>query len=328
MPVSVVHFSGGKDSTAMLLRAIEHRNLRPSFEPMVVFADTQHEAPETYDYVDRISDLWVERTGLDPVIRVKADFTHRFKKHRDHIRTKWPELGISDEVVQRALAVNKPTGNAFLDMCVLKAGFPAPRARFCTNELKIRPTHQQVFEPIWKRGGRIIAWRGLRADESFVRREVPRIQTLRAKGPLKGYHPIKEWTVEDVWKMHRRHGVEPNTLYAQGLTRVGCFPCIMSRKSELRTIADRFPEAIDKLEEWERIVGEGSRRVNSIATFFQVKSRVSGIESKDIDARKHGIRDAVKWSRTVYGGKQYDLLPLDDVRADLLTACDAWGACE
>ena len=333
-----VHVSGGKDSTALLLRALEHREKRGHFSFKAVFADTDHEHPTTYEYVDFLSELSVSRGG-PPIRKVKADLTDRFPKHRRWIREQWPKQGVPAEVIERALAVNHPSGNVFVDSCILNAGFPSPRARFCTDQLKIRPTHQQVFEPIWKRGGRIIAWQGIRADESIKRATLSRIQTLRASGPrvsyprpLKAYRPLLDWTIRDVWLMHRKHGVRPNDLYRQGMKRVGCFPCIMTAKAELRVIAERFPEAIDKLEEWERIVGLATKRAKSIATFFQVRSRISKIKSDEIDPAVHGIRSAAEWSKTTWGGKQYDMLPIAGPKVELVeavgTACGEWGVCE
>ena len=326
-PFHFVHVSGGKDSTALLLRALEHMELRPHFRFSAVFADTDHEHQTTYDYVDFLDEYSQERGGPE-IQRVKADFTSTFKDHRRTIREKWPNDGVPQDVIDRALEINRPTGNVFLDMCIVHAGFPATRARFCTDKLKIRPTHNQVFRPIWKRGGRIIAWRGIRADESIVRRTIPRIQNLKAPGPLKGYHPLIDWTVRDVWLMHQKHGIKPNDLYRQGMTRVGCFPCIMSRKGELRIIAERFPEAIDKLEEWEHIVGLATKRRLSMSTFFQVRSRRRDLAVEDMDSTKHGIRDAVEWSKTTRGGKQYDLIPIDDERVEFGTSCGEWGMCE
>lgn len=323
----VVHVSGGKDSTALLLRALEHMDLRPHFRFQAVFADTDHEHQTTYDYVDFL-DEHSQAHGGPKIQRVKADFTDKFAGHRKYIREKWPGQGIPDDVIERALELNQPSGNTFLDLCILRAGFPAPRARYCTDHLKIRPTHKAVFQPIWDRGGRIIAWRGIRADESLARSTIPRIQTLSGKGPLKGYHPLIDWTVRDVWLMHQRHGIKPNDLYRQGMTRVGCFPCIMTNKTELRTIAERFPEAIDKIEEWERIVGNASKRPQG-ATFFQVTRRPGAPKRyEDVEQDKHGIRDAVEWARTTRGGRQYDLIPIDDEMVEFGTDCSAWGVCE
>ena len=49
----VVSFSGGKDSTAMLLMMIE-KGIRVD---QVVFCDTTKEFPAMYDHIERVKDL-------------------------------------------------------------------------------------------------------------------------------------------------------------------------------------------------------------------------------------------------------------------------------
>jgi 3'-phosphoadenosine 5'-phosphosulfate sulfotransferase (PAPS reductase)/FAD synthetase len=63
---NIISFSGGKDSTAMLLLAIERET--PSLS--VVFADTGNEHEQTYDYV-----RYVEQATGVPIRWVKADFS-------------------------------------------------------------------------------------------------------------------------------------------------------------------------------------------------------------------------------------------------------------
>ena len=48
--MNVISFSGGKDSTAMLLRMIE---LKMPID-RIIFADTTFEFPELYDYIKKI----------------------------------------------------------------------------------------------------------------------------------------------------------------------------------------------------------------------------------------------------------------------------------
>ena len=80
------------------------------------------------------------------------------------------------------------------------------------------------------------------------------------------------------------------------MSRVGCFPCINASKKEIAEIARRFPEAIDRVREYETLVCEASR--NSIAaTFFHVR-RTGG----------RGIDEAVRWAKTSRGGRQNDWL--------------------
>lgn len=52
----------------------------------------------------------------------------------------------------------------------------------------------------------------------------------------------------------KRHGIPPNPLYTLGCSRVGFMRCIHARKKELGVIFRRFPEQIQRVAEWERIV--------------------------------------------------------------------------
>ncbi len=70
---AVLSFSGGKDSTAMYLLALEW-----GIDFLPVFADTGHEHQHTYDYVRNISRL----TGGPEVKWVKADFSAEFARKR------------------------------------------------------------------------------------------------------------------------------------------------------------------------------------------------------------------------------------------------------
>lgn len=286
----LISVSGGKDSTAVYLMAIE------SGRPFrAVFADTGNEHEATYDYVRTLH----EKTGGPKVETVVADFTKQLARHREYILTKWPEQGISQEVVDEAAALNEPTGNPYLDLCILKGRFPSRMAQFCTSELKEIPITTQVVLPMLKNGP-VLQWLGIRADESRNRAKQPRFN--RHDTGCMVWRPIFRWSVQDVWDIHRKHGLSPNPLYAQGMGRVGCMPCINCRKDELRGIADKFPEHIDKIRRWEAIVERANK--NRSATFFAA--------AKDpTDADRPGtyskIDAVVEWSRTARGGRQFDL---------------------
>lgn len=309
----VLNVSGGKDSTAMYLVALERG---VEFTP--VFADVGNEHPITLDYIEALP----ERTGGPPVRTVRADFSGKFAARRRAVREKWPQQGVPQHVIDRAVEALQPTGNPFLDKCLLRAGFPAPRMRFCTDHLKIQPVMEQIYRPAIEAGMTVCSWQGVRADESRARRHLPMWQD---NGLYEIYRPLLHWTETDVWRRHRRHNLEPNPLYAAGCKRVGCMPCIMTSKAELAIIAERWPDQIDRIREWERLVGLASKREQSAATFLPARDLMAG---EAVDASKHGIDEAVRWSRTSYGGRQYEL-PFDTpIRPGLMTTCDAWGACE
>ncbi|MGC5805058.1 hypothetical protein SNK22_26070, partial [Ralstonia pseudosolanacearum] len=86
---------------------------------------------------------------------------------------------------------------------------------------------------------------------------------------------------------------------------------------ELREIARRFPEHIERIAEWERLVSRVSRPRTPVS-FFHLGTQGHAGQSSTIHA-------VVEWSKTTRGGRQFDLL------AGLAepTACSsAYGLCE
>ena len=287
---NLINVSGGKDSTACYLLAIESGR-----EFRAVFADTGNEHEAVYEYIDRLH----ERTGGPRVETVRADFTRQLARHREYILREWPKQGVSDDVVQEAAALHEPTGNPYLDLCVSKGRFPSKMAQFCTGELKEIPITTQVILPMLKQGP-VLQWLGIRANESRNRARQPRFNRHESGSYL--WRPIFHWSVEEVWAQHRRHAIEPNPLYQLGMGRVGCMPCINCRKSELRAIADLFPEHIDRIERWERLVASANKR--GASTFFAAKTDPTDVDRPGTYA---GIRTVVEWSRTTRGGRQYGM---------------------
>lgn len=306
--INVISVSGGKDSTAMLLLAIERgtENIRP------VFCDTGNEHPLTYDYVRYLADA----VGIE-IEWVKADFSAAIERKRVTVETKWREEGISEKKIAEALSVLHPTGTPFLDMIVCKGRFPSTRMRFCSIELKANVLRNQVQLPLIRDGIDVVSWQGIRHDESKARAcAVERDFAMKDEATgaeMWNYRPILDWTAEDCFDMMRRHGIDPNPLYKMGMGRVGCMPCVNCRKAELREIANRFPAEINRIEEWERIGRMAGK--HSSGTFFP-----------EANGNGSGIRAAVEWSRTVRGGKQLDIFA--DGEHELTTCSSKYGLCE
>lgn len=320
---NIVCVSGGKDSTALLLLAIE----RGAENISAVFADTGHEHPQTIEYVQYLND------NVFPIRTIKADFAERIANKATFIAEKWREHGIAEEKVLRALAVMKPTGIPFLDLCIWKGRFPSTKARFCSEELKRNPIIAQVQHPLLEAGDDVVSWQGVRRDESDNRRNLPERECkeidANTGAELWNFRPILDWTVDDVFTMHRKHGIKPNPLYQQGMGRVGCMPCIHARKDELLEIGLRFPEEIDRVMEWEKIVGEASKR--DMATFFataQLAGPHQTSDSADISLATHGVWQAIEWAKTGRGGRQYDMFRVDGEQEGTSLCTSIYGLCE
>lgn len=304
---NIVNVSGGKDSTALLLLALERgtENLR------AVFADTGNEHPLTYDYVQYL------HANVFPIQIVKADFAETIRRKREKINVVWRAAGVSEELIERALAVLHPTGVPFLDLCMARGRFPSATTRFCTEDLKINPVNRQVVFPLMDAGEDVVCWQGVRADESASRALLPERELKRMRGDAEmwNYRPILSWNVADVFEMHRKHGVEPNPLYKMGMGRVGCMPCIHARKDEVLEIARRFPAEFERIAEWERLVTEANPRY--VSSFFAVKTAE--------EAKTGGIWQVVEWAKTGRGGKQYDIFRSQD---DGPLCSSIYGLCE
>lgn len=274
MPLRIVSVSGGKDSTALYLWAKE----RWGQEFLPVFADTGHEHPVTLNYVRNIHEM-----AEGPKVHwVKADFSARLEKQGKPIS-------------------DKP----FKDLITWKGRAPSPKAQFCTEHLKMRPI-KEWLESIRKDSDTVEMYVGIRAAESERRSKMPEHEWSDFYD-CDLYRPLLRWSEEQVWETLKRHGVPPNPLYTEaGSSRVGCYPCIHARKSELAAMPDW---AWNRLKEYEHAVGR---------SWFPA-GMVPGVFIPTIE-------DVKEWSKTVRGGTQFDMFPPDS--KDVPSCMSTWGVCE
>ncbi|MDH0120805.1 MAG: phosphoadenosine phosphosulfate reductase family protein [Pseudomonas stutzeri] len=316
---NVVSVSGGKDSSALLALAVamEAPNLRG------VFADTGNEHELTLEYID-----YLERMTGVTIERRSADFSAEIARKRTFVESKWRAEGVAESIIEAALQVLHPTGIPFLDLCLWKGRFPSRKAQFCTEELKRNVIIEQVMLPLMDGQNMIMSWQGVRHDESDARRYLPECEALG--GGLYNYRPILKWDVATVFEAHRHMGIKPNPLYSMGAGRVGCMPCINCRKGELREIAARWPEHIDRIERWEDLVRQASKRGG--ATFFAAstgkhqRSHTKANSPEQVMAMAN-IRETVEWARTTRGGVQYDLIATAGEQ-DAKACSSAYGLCD
>ena len=157
-----------------------------------------------------------------------------------------------------------------------KGRFPSNMARFCTTELKVKPT----IDWILSRKQDMVIIQGIRQDESsnranmnslddyfsgyfspigYTKRGTPKYYKYKKREVISHqeiyltgvYRPIYRWSKLEVFRYLKKHGVQPNPLYKLGFSRVGCFPCIACSKQELNIIGKYYPERIAEIERME-----------------------------------------------------------------------------
>lgn len=316
--MSVIHavsVSAGKDSGATACLALA---TQPRESLRFVSCDTGNEHDNWRDYL-----AYMERHLGITITILRASFADDIIRFRDYVRDHWPRKGVPQADCDRAVAALVPTGNPFLDLCIWKGRFPSRRAQFCTDFLKVKPMTEWQMDLI-ERGEcqAVYAWQGVRLDESESRRI--RLQGTGAcvrafdevGGGLYNYRPILRWTAADAFEAHRIFGLEPNPLYTQGMSRVGCMPCINANKDEVLAISKRFPHHIERIAYWEIVVAQASKRQE--ASFFPDPDR-------DAHLNKRGIHKVVEWSKTKRGGQNLDWIRITEEPR----ACEsAYGLCE
>lgn len=212
-----------------------------------------------------------------------------------------------------------------------RAGFPSRVQRWCTRSLKIEPLQDYHGEVQRVTGRPTVETVGVRAAESARRAmlgELERDVELGGRGGMWVWRPLLTWAVEDVLRIHLAHRVPVNPLYQRGHDRVGCWPCIFSRKDEIRLLADQDPARIDEIRDLEtRFTAlrlerneetPGRYQTDYPATFFQGHA-----SAKNGLGAGPSIDTVVAWSRTSRGGRQFPLID-NGPRG----GCMHWGLCD
>lgn len=232
----LIQLSGGKDSQAAALWTVHESGFRHS-DMIAITCDTDWEHEWTYAHIRQTA------AALKLPLKIL-----RSKKYH----------GIPDLAKKRGR-------------------FPSRKAQFCTEELKIIPCVNYILDELKED---FVMIRGIRRDESETRKDAPMHCTYfanykaRVKGDKKTYYrykeakafwethaedliqPLVEWSTKQVFDYIARHGQQPNPLYAQGFSRVGCFPCVNCSHAELHLIAKNHPEYFNRLERAENEVGQ------------------------------------------------------------------------
>lgn len=215
--------SGGKDSSATGLHL---RELGLPFQP--VFLDTGWEARQTYDYLRGE----LERV-LGPITWLRA------------------EVDLPPEREEMAQELEAMLGHysAMVRLCLRKMMMPARQVRWCTQAAKVEPLSRWIDSLDTP----AISVLGIRHEESAARAKMDEWE-WDDRGDRWLWRPIIRWTLDEVIAIHKRHGLTPNPLYLAGATRVGCYPCIFARKSEIRQWADIAPERVAVVRRLEEMI--------------------------------------------------------------------------
>lgn len=237
-----------------------------------VFCDTGWEHEQTYEYLEYLEKFVLKQ----PIKRLRNE-----KYFKTDTRGGYEELVLS------------------------KIFFPSNVIRTCTLELKVAPQLEYMDEVRAKYKKKPISAVGIRKEESQAR---SKLGPFEEKDESTIWRPLIDWTVEDVIAIHKRFGVAPNPLYTRGFSRVGCFPCIFARKSEIKHAFQESPERFERIRQLETEVKELAKekgRKEAVYSFF----------------KRGNVDNVLDWAL-----KTEDQLELFE--EEYLSGCLTWGLCD
>lgn len=222
-----ISFSGGRTSGYMLHHIAEANGGIPD-RCKVVFANTGREMPQTLDFVQEVSDRW----GI-PITWVEyLDAAPRFTV-------------VSHNSASR-------DGEPFEALIRRRKYLPNQQARFCTGDLKIKPSARYLVSLGWDQW---ISALGIRADEMRRVNREPQKERWQRWYPLVDAGVTKQHVME-FWGKQPFDLRLPNI---KGNTALGnCDGCFLKSEATLAMLARDYPERHAWWERMESITTEAT----------------------------------------------------------------------
>lgn len=257
----VVSFSGGKDSTAMLLRLIEQG------EPIneVVWCDTYKEFPAMYRHVQKIKAV-AEAAGIK-FTELKSDVSFDYLMFEKPVKRKKKDINEK---------YNNPLGFSWAD----------PKLRWCTRALKVDVINKYLSH-LHKQYD-VIQYTGIAADELF---------RLERKANAEHIHPLVQWnwTEQMCLEYCYSKGYDWEGLYKL-FDRVSCWCCPLQSLDNLRTLRKSFPDLWEELRQMDKRTWRNFRAdytVEQLETRFALEDKRTA-QGLTINPRCRDFREALK----------------------------------
>ena len=109
-----------------------------------------------------------------------------------------------------------------------KIGTPSDKHRWCCSVMKTAPLYRTLKIPGTNRQAKVLAFEGVRAEESTKRSNYERIGRGVKHSFVINARPIISWTTSDIFLYIFMHYLPINQAYRNGKPRVGCILCPFS----------------------------------------------------------------------------------------------------
>lgn len=245
----IVFFSGGKDSTAMVLYLLELGV--PKDRIHLHHHDVDGHGMQLFDWpcTPSYCQSFADALGL------KIFFSHRnggilreILRENEGLQpvTFQPESGKYTELPSRE-------GSS------TRRKFPAVAAdlktRWCSAVVKIDVGSRVIANSPMYDEGSFVVCTGERRQESANRAKYLEVEPHRTDSKLRkvtSWRPIIDWSERDVWEIMERWKIQPHPAYMLGWSRCSCQLCIFGSNNTWASIAELSPEKIGFIADLEK----------------------------------------------------------------------------
>ena len=248
----IVSYSGGKDSTAMVLYLLENGAKREQMELWHQCVDGRGDTcrsffdwPSTDGYVKQMAKHL--NISLSYQWREYGFYGELYRENQRTNDVRFERYGVSGHLP------SSPYGK---ESTRLK--WPAKTAslntRWCSAYLKIDVASRALTNMPDLKGKRILFVTGERREESAARSKYKESELHRTNSKSRLVHhwrPVIEWKESQIWEIMQKHTIMPHPAYYLGFPRLSCRSCIFLSKDHWATLKEVSPEVISMISDVE-----------------------------------------------------------------------------
>jgi 3'-phosphoadenosine 5'-phosphosulfate sulfotransferase (PAPS reductase)/FAD synthetase len=290
----IVAFSGGKDSTALVLHLLDQGVPKSKIE-------LWHHSIDGDEREEKFMDWPITRAYCEAFARA----------FNIPIFFSWKDGGFKKELLRQNELTSATYFENELNELVKVGGIrgklntrmkfpqvsPDLKVRWCSAYLKINIMSSAIRNQDRFNGIRTLILTGERGEESSAREKYndfepdftdPK-QKERALNPMvetkrhvDKWRPIKDWTEEMVWNIIERHMVRAHPAYYLGWSRVSCLFCIFGNASQFKSAVEICPEQGERVMKMEESLGFTIKRKGTIRELIETGKLYTGLTNQDL----------------------------------------------
>ena len=248
--VYLVSVSGGKDSQATWIYMLKNYSHKGLIIPYM--SDTGWEAEETYEHLKYLEEVLNSKLtiissdkydGFEDMCIKRKGFPSRLRRFCTEELKIIPAEKFIRSFKKQGLKIVNVTGVRKNESQSQKLLEPIIR-----NGYKFWMVPKRDIEGKWKTSFLGTFPKVTKRKDGSLSIPKKAKQFYSKENSVTTLQPIVEWDTREVLEYNILNGTKNNPLYAKGLTRVGCYPCISANKHEVGSLPAHIVERVSKLE--------------------------------------------------------------------------------